>query len=345
MDSNHILNAMGAIDDNAILDAKSYQRPKSHRWLRWGACAACICLVISLSIPTMAAKIPSFYNVLYEISPATAQFFKPVQRSCESQGIQMEVVASYIHEDTAEIYVSLQDLEGDRLSESTDLFDSYSIHTPFDCTSNCTLVSYDPNTKTATFLITIEQWGNADIVGDKLTFSVRELLGQKEEHKGTINDVDLGHITLNTSTQAVSSRGMSGDEYVAENEYADSSTGVVVLKSNGRIASPTGGVALTGIGYIDGKLHVQVYYEDILKTDNHGFIKLINKNTGENIDCYGSVSFFDEEQRGSYTDYVFTNIPLETLGEGALYGEFVTSSGSIEGDWSITFPLHTVDNR
>ena len=345
MDSNHILNAMGAIDDNAILDAKSYQRPKSHRWLRWGACAACICLVISLSITTMAAKIPSFYNVLYEISPATAQFFKPVQRSCESQGIQMEVVASYIHEDTAEIYVSLQDLEGDRLSESTDLFDSYSIHTPFDCTSNCTLVSYDPNTKTATFLITIEQWGNADIVGDKLTFSVRELLGQKEEHKGTINDVDLGHITLNTSTQAVSSRGMSGDEYVAENEYADSSTGVVVLKSNGRIASPTGGVALTGIGYIDGKLHVQVYYEDILKTDNHGFIKLINKNTGENIDCYGSVSFFDEEQRGSYTDYVFTNIPLETLGECALYGEFVTSSGSIEGDWSITFPLHTVDNR
>lgn len=301
--------------------------------------------MISLSIPTMAAKIPSFYNVLYEISPATAQFFKPVQRSCESQGIQMEVVASYIHEDTAEIYVSLQDLEGDRLSESTDLFDSYSIHTPFDCTSNCTLVSYDPNTKTATFLITIEQWGNADIVGDKLTFSVRELLGQKEEHKGTINDVDLGHITLNTSTQAVSSRGMSGDEYVAENEYADSSTGVVVLKSNGRIASPTGGVALTGIGYIDGKLHVQVYYEDILKTDNHGFIKLINKNTGENIDCYGSVSFFDEEQRGSYTDYVFTNIPLETLGEYALYGEFVTSSGSIEGDWSITFPLHTVDNR
>ena len=293
----------------------------------------------------MAAKIPSFYNVIYEISPATAQFFKPVQSSCESQGIQMEVVASYIHEDTAEIYVSLQDLEGNRLSESTDLFDSYSIHTPFDCTSNCTLVSYDPNTKTATFLITIEQWGNVDIVGDKLTFSVREFFGQKEEHRGTISDVDLGHITLSTSTQAVSSRGMSGDEYVAENEYADSSTGVVVLKSNGRIASPTGGVALTGIGYIDGRLHVQVYYEDILKTDNHGFIKLINKNTGESIDCYGSVSFFDEEQRGSYTDYVFTNIPMETLGEYELYGEFVTSSGSIEVHWSITFPLDTVDNR
>ena len=82
-----------------------------------------------------------------------------------------------------------------------------------------------------------------------------------------------------------------------------------------------------------------------MKTGNHGFIKLIIKNTGESSDCYGSVSFFDEEQRGSYTDYVFTNIPMETLGEYELYGEFVTSSGSIEGDWSITFPLHTVDNR
>ena len=99
------------------------------------------------------------------------------------------------------------------------------------------------------------------------------------------------------------------------------------------------GVTLTGIGYVDGWLHVQVYYADILKTDNHGSISLVNRETGEQIECDGSAAFFDDAGTGSYEDYVFTGIEADALDTYALYGMFVTSAGPVGGNWSVTFPL------
>ena len=45
---------------------------------------------------------------------------------------------------------------------------------------------------------------------------------------------------------------------------------------------------------------MQAYYTDILKTDNHGSISLVNRETGERIDCDGSTAFFDSARTGSY---------------------------------------------
>ena len=104
-------------------------------------------------------------------------------------------------------------------------------------------------------------------------------------------------------------------------------------------------MTLTAIGYVDGYLHVQVCYKDILKTDNHGTIALTYKKTGETVSADGSVAFFDDAGENSYEDYIFTEIPAETLDEYDLYGEFITSSGAIEGNWSVTFPLENTDNH
>ena len=302
-------------------------------------------LLPCLTVPAMAASIPAFYDMLYAISPATAQFFKPVQLSCEDNGIRMEVVAAYIHEDTAEIYISMQDLEETRFDETIDLFDSYQINTPFDCTGHCNLSSYDSDTQTATFLITIEQWNEQNIIGDKLTFSIREFLSNKKTYEGIIDDVSLDNIELNSATQTVHPRGLSGKDLV--NKYTSSNTreGLSVLKPVDNLSSPVNGVMLTGIGYVDGHLHVQIYYEDILKTDNHGSIALLNSGTGEMITCNGSISFFDDAREGSYEDYIFTEIAADTLGDYELYGDFVTSSGSVEGNWSVTFPLENTSDE
>lgn len=118
-----------------------------------------------------------------------------------------------------------------------------------------------------------------------------------------------------------------------------------MLKPVDILSSPANGVMLTGIGYVDGHLHVQIYYEDILKTDNHGMIALLNSQTGKMITCNGSISFFDDAREGSYEDYIFTGIAADTLGDYALYGDFVTSSGSVEGNWSVTFPLENTTDE
>ena len=317
INSQQIFHAIGAVSDAAILDAKSHSCPKARRRVKWGVLAACLCLTLLLAIPAMAAAIPAFYQALYEISPSTAQFFKPVQMACEDQGIRMEVVASYLHEDTAEIYIAMQDLEGDRLSASTDLLDSYSIHTPFDSSSHCALAGYDPETKTATFLITVEQWNQQKIEGEKLTFSVRQLLGRKEAYTGTI--LDLDGVALNNAAQMVELRGLDGN-LATDWEAGGMAQRLAALQ-------PT----------------VQLYFEDILKTDNHGFVSLVHKETGERVESYGSLSFFDEAHAGSYTDFIFNDIPAEQLGQYELYGEFMTSSGSIQGNWSVTFPIQAMN--
>ena len=310
MRGNELLDKMELIDPAYIEAADTAPNKRKSVWAKWGTLAACLCLVCVLAVPAMAAFSPAFYELLYAVTPATAQFFKPVQRSCEDNGIRMEVTAAYIHENTAEIYLSMRDLTGKRFDETVDLFDSYRLHTPFDCTGHCQLASYDPDTHTATFLVTLEQWDRQSIEGEKLTFSVQKLLSGKKTW------------------------GLSGDLF-----GSDGGKSVTVLKPGDAIASPVDGVTLTGIGYVDGWLHVQVYYADILKTDNHGSISLVNRETGEQIECDGSAAFFDDAGTGSYEDYVFTGIEADALDTYALYGMFVTSAGPVEGNWSVTFPL------
>lgn len=56
MTNENVLDAIGGINENAVQDAKAYKRPKSKRWFRWGAMAACLCLVVGIAIPILHHK-------------------------------------------------------------------------------------------------------------------------------------------------------------------------------------------------------------------------------------------------------------------------------------------------
>ena len=94
------------IRENKIQDKQNHNR----RWSRGIAWAAGLLLVINVSLPVLAGTFPTIYELMYLVSPAVAQFYQPVQLSDEYDGIRMEVVAAYIHEETADIYLTLQDL-------------------------------------------------------------------------------------------------------------------------------------------------------------------------------------------------------------------------------------------
>lgn len=53
MDNVTILDAIGMINEEAVREAKAYRRPKSRSWVKWGAVAACLCLVVGLVIPML----------------------------------------------------------------------------------------------------------------------------------------------------------------------------------------------------------------------------------------------------------------------------------------------------
>ena len=148
------------------------------------ALAAAILLAFALSVPALAAAdYEPAYKLLYSLSPAIAQGLKPVRMVSEDQGIVVEVVSALVEGSEAKVYLSVRDLVGGRIDETADLFDSYDINAPFGCSGYCENVGFDPQTKTATFLVSISQYDESgadrDIAGDKIT-SACGAAGQKQ---------------------------------------------------------------------------------------------------------------------------------------------------------------------
>ena len=342
MRKKDISDAIGNINDRYIEEAADFQIGKKgvrkHFIMRRAvAAAATIMLVFTMSVPALAAAdYEPAYNLLYKVSPTIAQKLKPVRMSCEDNGIKFEVISAYVEGSEAKIFISAQDIDGDKIDETTDLFDSYSINTPFDCSSSCENISYDTKTKTATFLISISQWNEQDIIGEKITFRVREMLSNKQEYDMVLSDLDMNNIS--TAPETVTPTHIFGG---SGTNYSEVENNFRALKATGILYSPVEGVDITAMGYVDGDLHIQVRYENVLKTDNHGYIYFQN-NEGEKITCNANVEFStDSEYQERYVEYIYDLSDIE-LAEYDAYGYFVTSDTLITGNWSVTFPLEMV---
>lgn len=317
-------------------------KSKTYRVMRSaGRAAACLGIVFALSVSSLAvataAGVMPAFDILYSLYPNTAIQLKPVNKFCEDNGIRMEVEAVHIQDNTAEIYISIQDMAGNRLDETVDLFDSYSIRSSCGQISGCAQVGFDADTKTATFLIKISQMGGREITGKKMTFRVSELLSKKKKMNEELKNISLENIPIVSKVQKeVAIRGRSGEE-LAQNDIKG-----FVIPDAGQRFSPIDGATITGYGFVDGKLHVQVYYEDILHYDNHGYIYLKDAE-GNEINCLASIAFWDEEGAGSFEEYIFDIEPQDKLNDYSVWGYFSTCNTRIEGEWEVTFPIEQSD--
>jgi len=294
-----------------------------------------VILCLSLALPAFAVNIPITYELLYSISPSVAQFFKPIQKSYENDGILMDVIATNIYDNTAELYISVQDLTGTRVDATTDLFDSYSINRPFDSSATCQLVSFDETTNTAFFLISITEFGNQKISGNKITFTVRNFLSGKKIYEGIPITIDMSNILNNPKTMPMPTEngGGFGGEYglIEKNPF--------VLIPSSPISFGVDGINITGMGYVDGLLHIQTTTGDYLTSDNHGYFYFKDKD-GSDTQCLYNISFneYENEGRVRYNEFVF-DIPQSQIDEYEIYGHFVAGGILTEGYWQITFPL------
>lgn len=314
-------------------------------------------VMVFFCMPVLASNVPSIYNLMYLVSPTIAQYFMPIQKSCENQGIKMEVVSVNIHDNEAQIYITMQDLIGDRIDETTDLNDSYSINKAFECSiGHCDNVGFDSKTKTATFLISIKDIGNKKIDGEKITFIVNNFMSHKEKWDNIKLPISLEDIDdNNTETMQVQFSGFSSEEekYIKLNQNNEINNTVLAPRTD--IDYGVTDMKITGIGYIDGELHIQVSAKNNLKLDNHGEVYLKNSITNENKKANYKTSFIlwqnesklekktdytknANENRIDYTEYVF-DISKEELKNYLIYGDFVASGIYVNGNWNVTFSL------
>lgn len=316
---------------------------KSREGKRWictlGKIAACIVVAMGVSFFSLfiavAAGNMTAYDILYALYPDVAEKLLPVNVACEDEGIRMEVEGMSMENDCAYVYISMQDIEGKRIDESIDLFDSYSIHTNADQIGGCTLVDFDEENNKATFLITVQQMNGAPIEGSAMTFSVSEFLTKKNEIKQELTQINLDTISRVRETQTEERLNMRGCSYV--DDVSEEISREYLYVDESKVFVPTSGVKVTNYGIVNDKLHVQVHYEDILQFDNHGFIYLSGKD-GKEVLPISNNAFWDEEQKGSYEEYVF-DISPDKLREYAVYGEFVTCENLVKGDWEVNFTI------
>lgn len=346
MNGKDILKSLSDIDPQFIDEAeRSAQENSKHKFKlfltpkKFIVLIAAVLIICFATLPVWAAKSPVLNNVLYSISPETAQFFKPVQKSDEEKGVKMEVISAYIHDDTAEIYISLQDTGSNRIDETTDLFDSYRIRTPFDSSGYCKDVSYDPETKTKTFLVTLKNNSKHKITGWKVTFSLEKILSQKESGTVCLDELNIALAEKNPKTVRKKVLGYSNSI-----ENPNRSLYFQAMESQGIIATPFKGITITALGYIDNKLHIQVHYSNIINTNTWGFVDLKNTVTGETLGYSDSFNFWDEEKTGHYYEYIFDTTSLTEPENWKIEGSFNTSPEALTGNWEVTFPLENQES-
>ena len=308
-------------------------------FLRRNRRAAVLALIffLALPLPALAASVEPIYQLMYLVSPALAQSFQPIQKSMVDEGIRMEVVSSYVNGDTVQIYITMQDLTGDRIRENTDLYDSYEIYQAFDSTGRCERVGYDAASKTATFLITLSRMDGKPIPASKVTFVVREFLSYIPYDNIEI-PIDLQAIPTHLQGQKdLDFSGGGGAAY-----EPDSFRALVPEQPNPNF--PIDEVSLTGIAFLDGKLHIQTRVEHHLQNDHHGYFYLIDAEGNQIISdaTYGFRADF-HGNRVRYTEEVFSITPQE-LAHCKLYANFRISTPLTKGNWRVTFPLVT-DNE
>ena len=292
------------------------------------ALAALLC--VAVATPALAAGSSGTYDLLYSVAPKTAQFFKPVELVSVDQGIEVQVVSAYIHDASASVVITVRDLESDRLDSSLDLYDSYEINTGFDSVGCCKQIDYDETTNTATFLITIESMDEADVItGEKVTFSLTTLLAGKSELLDLPVAIDWDLIDPSPSVE-------SADPYEGN-----------VLIPGETILTVSEGFDVTGLGYVDGALHVQLYTPGRYLYDDHAFLRLKDGN-GETIEARmlyrGGYTTNDPNSgfRANHVEYAF-DVPQEELSKYSLFGDFIHAEKRVDGNWSVTFPLENAD--
>lgn len=283
-----------------------------------------VCCLTATS--ALAMGVPAANDLLYRVLPEAAQFFKPVQKSSVDQGIEVSVESAYIHGSEAEAVITVRDLTSDRMNESIDLYDSYDIKTGFDSLGTCSQIGYDPETKTATFLIWMKSMNDKDIIrGEKITISVQTLLCGKTETLALAIPMDWNAIPETVQT--------------VESDHDNTD----LLVQGDSILEILDGFNITGVGYVNGKLHIQLYTPRRYLYDDLAFLYLLDEQgnrTEADMFYRGAYNVDDAEieKSADYVEYAF-DVPQNELEHYKLYGEFYSADSRIDGNWSITFPL------
>ena len=243
------------------------------------------------------------------------------------------------------LHISVQDTTDKcRINESTIIEDlDFVIPSCRTYVRNSSLISYDKETKTAIYEVIAE----SDTSPDEKTATIL-IRGFLESIKYDLNDTHINiKDILNSNALSVPLSNFNyigGSLHLLSSDYEDAKNAIHVLTPdmmNIYLKDDIEHVYITNIGFVNGKLHVQVKWEhgirnsfvlsirdkygNIVKHDNYNFYADSDNRTGDN--------------RSEHVEYVFDISETDDLSDYLLYAGFTKDGQYTTGRWNVNFRL------
>lgn len=349
-----IKNAINVVNtpkyDIAPAIEKNRAAKKSPSLKRHLVTAAASLLLMTFTAAAAAATVSGFKYLLTIIGEENAHIVSPVELFDEDQGIKMEVVAAGRFDNMLKIYVTLQDMTGERLRDIDLGLIRYSRLTGIERTGGMSsagwkLIDYDEKNNKATMLF--ELAGGAKLEGEELTLEINKILYNTKEIWDYRVEKNLSEAERNPSVYyaAVKELMSAGSSFGLEMDGLFGGLDEIpVLKGDQEesiVFPQTDTFKISAVGIIDGRLHIQVWKDK--NTDESSYIGFsLRDAAGEykDVDSYFSFDIEDgtitgETDNPAYEEYVF-DIDENKLGEYELRA-FISESDVINGNWEVKF--------
>ncbi len=290
------------------------------------AIATTFIMCILLSVSVLAATNKTCNELLSIISPQMAEFFMPLNLTAVDNGIKMEVIAAANDEDTSVVYMSLQDLTENRLSKNMEL---YFVPNSFYFTER--ILSYDKNTKKAMVQLIANRYSKKKYkdIDKMLNLMISGIATDRKDYEISDTGVNLSNI-INSSTGNI--------DYITLKEYTGVKNVLKPDKKNIAIKDMDCGY-ISNIGYIDGRLHIQV---KITGTKNDSCSLILTDKSGNQPSL--NYTDFKGEDGYIYYEYVF-DVKASELKKYTLTAWPTTYTYYTEGNWNSKFELKDEKSR
>ena len=223
-----------------ILNQERTEQPVMKKKISFAFILAMI-LLLAFAATAIAGSVNEDFNAwLYRIWPEAATTLMPVNMSCENNGIRLEIISAVADGEELYITYSMEDLEKDRLN------------------TECSPVMYVDDARSYDWESSFEQ-----PIRDEATGKI--IFGEHFTYNGNITAADN---VLNAHIHSFISHGQTAlvdlfpslEQFGSEVKTATVPEGAGTLWRADVYAEDT--VFLSGIGMVDGRLHVQLHFVD-----------------------------------------------------------------------------------
>lgn len=328
-------------------------RAPVRRTKRLGRRAAAVILACAALAATAAAASPTVWEVLQARLGPFAPYAQTIEGAvCTDQGIELQVLSALADDVQGWIYLSVRDVEGDRLNERLRLYGSLKVEIPEGIGSNISnlgggnlkLLSYDTDTKTA---LLAGQYS----VGDPeqpVRYTTKHMTTQVCDMNSQVSITGMSPKTLESLPVSASDRIVFRPSDVGNSEYDDTilPAELVVLAPN-QNPMPIEGTEdmwVSSMGFAsDGCLHIRLEYaegvEDAFTLNTGGFFCRLDTVDEADMALEKYFRVLETRVEGGL-DILFPLVhadEADRLKYANFYGQYQVPGSDIQGEWTLSF--------